>query len=762
MFSRVSESDRRDPGIADEAGDSTNRIEPTKARTSVQQCDTPRCSVGVPLAIDEDEPVNDAAFPLSPRALIEHQDFVRALSQSLVRDEHTADDVAQETWVAYLKRPPASRKSLRGWFATVARNHVRNSARESTRRTAREQVASRSEVDDSEVELRERIALQQKVVDAVMGLKDPYRSVILLAYYEGLSAQAIAERRGVPAGTVRAQLSRALVMLRETLDREHDGKRDTWSMGLTACLSGGKPATHVTVPLLLFGAGVVVASIVVSAWLTSTPRDATAPLASAAPNALFDAHPVVNPVQPLQQPATNPNRMSAAAAGSPAGSMNIHDMTIDDLVRTGQMVQRLLRDRLLTPDPALLAARPDLTGDATVKFTRMWHRYVLGADSNNLVNLNGAASFLSFVTGRQDYDEQPDLGLQSTFSSGFYGASRGVVIRVGPMRLSDFGAIRPDSINVDGWNTLHEPSHAQEQSIPNEFEQRLLSLRVPGEPGIVDHHLYVVRSVLPGEHDVLAAFEILDHDEKSVTIAWRVLNSFDVPSTRASIERRPVLPVPTPELVALSTEQLIDLHKQLVDRAQHLILSVPQPLDPAYARYSSQRDGGLARIAERGRFKSILDLDGAGAYWSFTMRSNDYQKEAQIELQQGQFSSGFAGRDRGFVLRLAKVPLDAISDKGPIPGVDPAVQKRVDFLRDLVPVAMSESSNDLEVDAKDVLRADEMGLRQGAIANLGDSYLVRCVQTGQQDVLAAFQVVAKDDAALTLAWKILRQRPASR
>jgi hypothetical protein len=32
----------------------------------------------------------------------------------------------------------------------------------------------------------------------------------------------------------------------------------------------------------------------------------------------------------------------------------------------------------------------------------------------------------------------------------------------------------------------------------------------------------------------------------------------------------------------------------------------------------------------------------------------------------------------------------------------------------------------------------------------------------KQDVIAVFQVVASDESALTLAWKILQQKPASR
>ena len=40
----------------------------------------------------------------------------------------------------------------------------------------------------------ERLAAQREVVDVVLALKDPYRSVILLRYYQDLSPTEIAER----------------------------------------------------------------------------------------------------------------------------------------------------------------------------------------------------------------------------------------------------------------------------------------------------------------------------------------------------------------------------------------------------------------------------------------------------------------------------------------------------------------------------------------------------------------------------------------
>ena len=54
---------------------------------------------------------------------------------------------------------------------------------------------------------------------AVAELAEPYRQVILLRYYGGMSCAEVAERLGMPLGTATKTLSRAYAMLRESLGR---------------------------------------------------------------------------------------------------------------------------------------------------------------------------------------------------------------------------------------------------------------------------------------------------------------------------------------------------------------------------------------------------------------------------------------------------------------------------------------------------------------------------------------------------------------
>ena len=167
-------------------------------------------------------------------ALIEHEGFVRSLAKSLVSDHALADDLAQDTWVAALRRPPTGRGAVRGWLARVMRNQLRNRLRGDARRYDRETVVARDEIDDRTRTLQDRLGTQQLVVEAVLALPQKLRSVVLLHFYDGISLAEIARRRGVPAATVRSQLKRALDQMRERLDEIHSGGRESWSALLLA------------------------------------------------------------------------------------------------------------------------------------------------------------------------------------------------------------------------------------------------------------------------------------------------------------------------------------------------------------------------------------------------------------------------------------------------------------------------------------------------------------------------------------------------
>jgi RNA polymerase sigma-70 factor (ECF subfamily) len=149
--------------------------------------------------------------------------WIRELAGHMVADSHRAADLAQETYVVGLEAPPRNMLSIRVWLRTVMRNLLRQGARGDLRRRAREALVSRAERTDATDELLERAEMQRRIVEAVLGLEEPYRSTILWRFFEDEPPRDIAKRLGLPVTTVQSRLKRGLQRLRERLE---DSRRD--------------------------------------------------------------------------------------------------------------------------------------------------------------------------------------------------------------------------------------------------------------------------------------------------------------------------------------------------------------------------------------------------------------------------------------------------------------------------------------------------------------------------------------------------------
>jgi RNA polymerase sigma factor (sigma-70 family) len=208
---------------------------------------------------------------MSPRysigELLTQRGWLRRLARGLVGDPDEADDLVQDTWVAALKNPPASNAPALPWLAAVARNTTAKRALAARRRSARdaEAEASRCPVVSPD-ELLERAQLQRLLSELVLELHEPFRQTLLLRYHEGRTAVEIAALLGVPAGTVRWRLKRALDDLREELDRRHGGKRAVWVRALlpVAALPAAAARGLPVIKLSLLALGLSVAGLLVT------------------------------------------------------------------------------------------------------------------------------------------------------------------------------------------------------------------------------------------------------------------------------------------------------------------------------------------------------------------------------------------------------------------------------------------------------------------------------------------------------------------
>lgn len=197
----------------------------------------------------------------SPEELLAHAGWVRALARRLAGgDAGLADDLVQDTYLAALQRPPRRDRSLKPWLNTVVRNFMRERGRSEQHRRQREQIQPEPNLPTPDV-LLEKLSTQEQVVAAVRRLREPYRSTVLLHYFEGLLLSEIAEQQGLAAATVRQRLKRALEQLRTQLDSAYGGDRQAWIAAVSTWL--GEPFTSLTTGGLTAGfiTGVIAMSV---------------------------------------------------------------------------------------------------------------------------------------------------------------------------------------------------------------------------------------------------------------------------------------------------------------------------------------------------------------------------------------------------------------------------------------------------------------------------------------------------------------------
>jgi RNA polymerase sigma-70 factor (ECF subfamily) len=133
-----------------------------------------------------------------------------------------AADVLQETYVRIWDKAgefDPARGSALGWMATIARNRALDEARRVRPASLEDQPESFEPAaeDIDPLAARERSEGLARLIECLMGLDEEKRAVVLLAYYRGLSREALAKRFGRPVPTIKTWLHRSLAQLRDCL-----------------------------------------------------------------------------------------------------------------------------------------------------------------------------------------------------------------------------------------------------------------------------------------------------------------------------------------------------------------------------------------------------------------------------------------------------------------------------------------------------------------------------------------------------------------
>jgi RNA polymerase sigma-70 factor, ECF subfamily len=143
--------------------------------------------------------------------------YVVALS--VTRRHEDAEDAAQESFLVALERLGECRnpEKFGGWFMTIVRNRSRNLVRRESLRVVDTIPESTRSDGPSPLASTEQSELRECLEGALSGLNEVQREIVLLHDMEGWKHREIAERLGIPSGTVRSHLHFARKALRASL-----------------------------------------------------------------------------------------------------------------------------------------------------------------------------------------------------------------------------------------------------------------------------------------------------------------------------------------------------------------------------------------------------------------------------------------------------------------------------------------------------------------------------------------------------------------
>ena len=137
--------------------------------------------------------------------------------------EEVVFDVYQQIW-SQAGRFDGEKSSAAGWMVMIARSraldYLRSAAfrRQSNTTAAEDAAPMRSESpapDEVEFSRQRRVVVQS----ALRELPDEQRTLIELAFFDGLTHSELATKAGIPLGTVKTRIRSALGKLRGTLAR---------------------------------------------------------------------------------------------------------------------------------------------------------------------------------------------------------------------------------------------------------------------------------------------------------------------------------------------------------------------------------------------------------------------------------------------------------------------------------------------------------------------------------------------------------------
>lgn len=335
-----------------------------------------------------------------------------ALGRHLASPGTDAEDLVQATFVTAIEDAGSHRQGapVLPWLVGILSNHARAARRRSRRTIDATRLPDTGTDAAADAAANEVNAELRAAIDR---LPEVYRPVLRLLFEHGLEAQEIARTLERPAGTVRAQVSRGIEMLRRLLPASLAG-----AAAVTVATGRGLAAVRQHVLASCGGAGVAAPSLLFLGGLVVLQHKLAAAVAAVIALALgfwwFDLRPagalpgpapvaesptVVQAPLPAAPVATERDAVAAAETGRDNAAPAAADA---DPERTGTLVVRVK-----APDGAALAG----IGVAVAPSTEMQN---LGKNlAHVLTDATGEVRFAGLVAGQWmiDIDRLGTAGL---------------------------------------------------------------------------------------------------------------------------------------------------------------------------------------------------------------------------------------------------------------------------------------------------------------------------------------------------------------
>lgn len=139
---------------------------------------------------------------------------------SLTHDRYLAEEIVQEAFSRAFVSIDEERDTFKFWLFKVCRNCYFDYLRKAKRMSPINEA-----VTSGEEELAAGVIKNEEyraLYRAIGALKENYREVVMLFYFEGLSVNEIADLVGISADNVKVQLFRARTKLKQILEAENE------------------------------------------------------------------------------------------------------------------------------------------------------------------------------------------------------------------------------------------------------------------------------------------------------------------------------------------------------------------------------------------------------------------------------------------------------------------------------------------------------------------------------------------------------------